>query len=154
LTLEKKHRQSLSRPEPGGFHVSHAGWDITLHADRQDAMSCSLIELAVARSAPIDEGLRAWSARLARRVTGLLEPLRLVEIDEALGTAVLRSEAPVQKDGKALYYELVLERTSQTAATLRRYAGDRVGTQVRESVPFVLTHEAVIKLATDIVGAN
>ena len=152
MTLEKTLRQKLSRPEPGGFHFSHAGWDITFHADRQDTMSCSLMELTLARDGQIPEGLRAWAARLADGVTGLLEPLRLVEIDERLGKAVLRSEAPVQRDGKALYYELILERTQRTSATLRRYAGDLVGAGSRLEVPFVLTHDAVVKLACDIVG--
>jgi hypothetical protein len=154
MTLEKTLRHQLNNPEPGGFHVSLAGWDITLVADRQDSLSCSLKELALARNAPIQEALPVWATRLAGRVTGLIEPLKIVEIDPSLGKALLRSEAPASDDGKAYYYELLLERTNRTSATLRRYAGDLIGVEKREAVPFVLTHDAVVKLASDIVGKN
>lgn len=153
MTLEKTLRQQLSNTEPGGFHVALAGWDITLSADRQDSLSCALKELSLMRGAPIQEGLQAWAARLVDRVTGLLEPLKIVEIDPAAGKAILRSEAPVVEGGKAFYYELLLERTGRTVATLHRYAGDLVGHEKRERVPFVLTHDAIVKLVKDIVEA-
>jgi hypothetical protein len=154
MTLEKTLRHQLNNPEPGGFHVSLAGWDITLAADRQDSLSCSLKELTLARNTPIQEELHAWATRLANRVTGLMEPLKIVEIDQPLGKALLRSEAPAANDGKAFYYELLLERTTRTSASLHRYAGDLNGVEKREAVPFVLTHDAVVKLASDIVGKN
>jgi hypothetical protein len=154
MTLEKTLRHQLNNPEPGGFHVTLAGWDITLLADRQDSLSCSLKELALACNVPIQEELHAWATRLADRVSGLMEPLKVVEIDLPLGKALLRSEAPATRDGKSFYYELLLERTRRTTATLHRYSGDRTGSEKREAVPFVLTHDAVVKLATDIVGKN
>ncbi len=154
MTLEKMLRHQLNNPEPGGFHVSLAGWDITLLADRQDSLSCSLKEFALIRNAPIQEELSAWATRLAGRVSGLMEPLKLIEVDVPLGKALLRSEAPATQNGKALYYELLLERTNRSTATLHRYAGDRTGNDKREAVPFVLTHDAIIKLASDIVGKN
>ncbi len=154
MTLEKTLRHQLNNPEPGGFHVSLAGWDITLVADRQDSLSCSLKELTLVRNAPIQEELHAWATRLADRVTGLMEPLKIVEIDQPLGKALLRSEAPATNDGRAFYYELLLERMTRASATLHRYAGDLNGVEKREAVPFVLTHDAVVKLASDIVGKN
>ncbi len=154
MTLEKTLRHQLNNPEAGGFHVSLAGWDVTLVADRQDSLSCSLKELALARNTPIQEELHAWATRIADRATGLLEPLKLVEVDRAIGKALLRSETPVVSDGKTCYYELLLERTTRTSATLHRYGGDRNGAEKRQAVPFVLTHDAIVKLATDIVGGN
>ncbi|HZZ81834.1 MAG TPA: hypothetical protein VFE62_25260, partial [Gemmataceae bacterium] len=115
---------------------------------------CSLTELSLVRNEPIREELAVWARRVADRATGLLEPLRLVELDGAQGKALLRSEAPVVRDGKAFYYELLLERTTRSAAMLRRYAGDRTGDAKRDAVSFVLTHDAIIKLANDIVGTN
>ena len=58
------------------------------------------------------------------------------------------------RDGKSFYYELVLERSQRTYANLHRYRGDRQNGEKREAVPFVLTHDAIVKLVTDIIGAN
>jgi hypothetical protein len=154
MTLENTLRQQLSNPEPGGFHVSHGGWNVTLTADKCDSLSCALRELTLERNAPIQEELGAWATRIAERVTGLMEPLKLVELDQPLGKAMLRSSSPTVRDGKAYYYELLLERTSRSVANLQRYAGDRVGNDKREAVPFVLTHDAIVKLVADIAGSN
>jgi len=154
MTLEKTLRQQLNDPEPGGFHVTHDGWNVTLTADKRDSLSCALNELALERNSPIQEELPAWAARVAERVTGLIEPLRVIEVDQPIGKALLRSEAPTVRDGKSFYYELILERTGQTSAHLRRYSGDRIGGDKREPVTFVLTHDAIVKLVTDIVGSN
>jgi len=151
MTLEKTLRRHLSEKDLGGFHVSHGDWSITLLADQNDSLSCSLHELTLDRATPIGEELDAWAARIAATATGLLEPLRLVEVDRPLGQALLRSAAPSVKDGKAFYYELVLERGSRSRASLHRYAG-QVG-EKREAVTYVLTHDAVVKLVYDIVGA-
>jgi hypothetical protein len=57
---------------------------------------------------------------------------------------------PSQRDGKVLYYELLLTRTDdRSSAALHRYAG-QMGER-REARPFVLTHDAIVKLALDIV---
>ena len=152
MTLENTLRQQLSSPEPGGFHVAADGWEITIVAEKKDSLGCALGELTLEKSAPIKEELRAWATRIADTATGLLEPLRIVEVDTPLGKALLRSEAPTRKDGKAFYYELLLSRGSGASASLRRYAGQNA--EKREAVSFVLTHDAIAKLAADIVGAN
>jgi hypothetical protein len=79
-----------------------------------------------------------------------MEPLRVLEVDVARGVALLRSDVPTRFDGKALYYELLLTRKDRTTATLRRYAGS----DKRESAPFVLTHDAIVKFVIDVVGAS
>jgi len=152
MTLENTLRQQLSDPETGSFHVAFGGWTVTLVAEKRDALSCALKELTLNNHAPIAEALPAWAARVARHASGLMEPLRVLEVDEPLGKAVLRSQAPTLQGGKAFYYELLLEGTTRTSASLRRYAG--ANGEPREAVTFVLTNDAVVKLATDIVGAN
>ena len=154
MTLENTLRHQLNNPEPGGFHVSHGDWNVTLTADKSDSLSCALTELTVERNTPIQEELHAWATRIAERATGLIEPLKVVEVDQPLGKALLRSEVPTVKDGKSYYYELLLERTSRTLADLRRYAGERTGSEKRAAVPFVLTHDAIVKLVGDIAGTN
>jgi len=152
MTLASTLRQQLNKSDPGGFHVSCDGWDVTLTADKSDSLSCALKELRLERGQPHAEALKPWAERIAQRVTGLMEPLRLLEVDGKLGKAVLRSQAPAAQDGKTFYYELVLERTARSVATLTRYAGDRHSGAARERVPFVLTHDAIIKLSADITG--
>jgi len=154
MTLEKTLRQQLNSTDPGGFHFHAAGWDVTLTSDQRDRLSCALKELTLERNTPIAEELKPWAERVAGRATGLLESLRLIEIDQPIGRALLRSETPTVQDGKVFYYELWLERTDRTSANLRRYAGDRVGGDKREAVSFVLTHDAIVKIVSDLVSSN
>lgn len=154
MTLENTLRQQLSSPSAGGFHLTHDGWNVTLVADKSDSLSCALRELTLERNAPVAAMLDAWARRVADRATGLLEPLRVLEIDQPVGKAMLRSETPTIKDGKSFYYELLLERTNRSVANLRRYAGDRNSNDKRETVSFTLTHDAIVKLVADIVGVN
>lgn len=150
MTLENTLRQQLNDLKETSFHVADGGWAVTLVADKREAMSCALTELTLSKNGPIMEELPAWANRIARQASGLMEPLRVLEVDQPLGKALLRSQAPAVQGGKALYYELLLERTGQTSATLRRYAGSHDGP--REAAVFVLTNDAVVKLVTDIVG--
>ena len=150
MTLEKTLRQQLNKAEPGGFHVSVGDWTVSVFAEKSDSLSCALNELTLDRATPIQEELDTWANRVAKATTGLLETLRVVEVDAALGKALLRSDAPKMQNGKSLYYELMLERTNRSRATLHRYAG-QVG-EKREAVTFVLTHDALVKLVTDITG--
>ena len=154
MTLEKTLRQQLNKPEQGGFHVSADGWSVTLAADKADSLSCALKQLTLERAGAIQEDLRAWADRVADKATGLLEPLAVLEVDLPLGKALLRSAAPTLRDGKSHYYELLLTRGDRTSASLRRFVGDRAGGEQREAVPFVLTHDAIVKLVCDIVGTN
>ena len=154
MTLENTLRQQLNDPSTTGFHIAFGGWTVTLVADKRDSLSSALKELTLSKSAPIAEALPTWANRVARQASGLMEPLRAVEVDQPLGKALLRSQAPMAQGGKALYYELLLERTTRTSATLHRYAGDRQNSEPREAVPFVLTHDAIVKLVNDIVGDN
>jgi len=154
MTLENTLSQQLRQAEPGGFHVQSDGWNVTLAADKCDTLSCALKELSLEKNAPIQEDLKAWATRIADRVTGLLEPLCVLEVDQPLGKALLRSETPMVRDGKSLYYELRLERTTRTAATLHRYMADRQQGEKRVAVPFVLTHDAIVKVVADILGKD
>ncbi len=154
MTLEKILRQQLSSPETGGFHITCGDWNVNLVSEQGDSLSCALKELTLDRNEPIEEPLNMWAERVAEQATGLLEPLRLIEIDAPLGKAILRSFTPALRAGKASYYELLLERTGRTSARLKRYVADRRSGAPREAVPFVLTHDAIVKLATDVIGAN
>lgn len=140
-------RQTLTIPDDG------PGWALSLTVDRAEQLGCLVWELAVRRSAgALDEPLQAWGERIAGRVTGLLEPLKVVEVDAARREAILRSEAPASRGDEVFYYEVLL--TGAGTATLRRYHAFREGNGRREQVAFALTHEALAKVAADLTASR
>jgi hypothetical protein len=139
-------RQSLTIADEAG------GWATTLTVDRADQVGCMVWELAVRRNAPVALALDKWARLTADRVTGLLEALHVVEIDDARGEALLRSAAPVARGEQVSYYEVMLRRTG--SAALQRYTAPRTGPGKREQTAFALTHEAVAKLAFDLTDAQ
>jgi len=158
MTLTESLLPKLSewRPAGGGRHswaasFPDAGWTVRVAADRADTLSCLVWELTLGRTGEPPAGLtlKAWAAAVADRVTGLLEPLKVYEVDEARNEAILRSEAPAKKGEALAYYEVRLG--GLTSAAARRYTGSKTASS-RTQVAFALTHEALAKLAGDIAG--
>src|SRR4051794_11083564 len=80
---------ALSAPLTAG------GWSLAATAEAAESVGCRLTELRLTRPAgdPASAAaLTQWAVRTAKRVTGLLEPLKLLEVDAGRGEAVLRSE--------------------------------------------------------------
>lgn len=158
MTLTESLLPKLSewKPAGAGRHswiaaVPETGWTVHLTTDKADTLSCLVWELTLARTAPAPDGLtlRAWADGIAKRATGLLEPLKLLEVDADRGEALLRSEAPAKKGERVAYYEVRLFGLDR--ATVRRFAADRTASG-REQIAFALTHEVLAKLAGDIAG--
>jgi hypothetical protein len=128
------------------------GWTATVKAAAVDTVGAKLHELELTRTAPAPEGttLGGWAEGVAKRASGLLERLKVHEVDATHNQAVLRSDGPTVKADVAGYYEVVLTGTDK--ATVNRYQADRAAGTKREPVPFALTHETVAKLADDIAG--
>jgi hypothetical protein len=112
-----------------------------------------LWEVALGRTGVVPAGLtlRSWAEQAAKRVTGLLEPLAVYEIDDARGEAILRSQAPTQRAGHLGYYEVLLRGTA--SAMLRRYSARHQPGSHRQQVAFALTHEALAKVADDLTAS-
>jgi len=123
-----------------------SGRSVTLVVDHADTVGCRLDEVAL--SGPAVADLPARAAAVATRVTGLLEPLRLLETDQERGVAVLRSVAPTKRGDLRQYYELLLR--TDGSASLRRYQAPPAGR--RQAVAFSLTHEALAKLVADLAA--
>jgi hypothetical protein len=119
---------------------------------KADSVASLVWELGLSRTGATPAGLtlRAWADQAAKRVTGLLEPLGVHEVDEARGEAVLRSSSPTQRGAQLFYYELRLRQTA--GATLARYQASHVPGSHREQVTFGLTHEVLARVAEDIAG--
>jgi hypothetical protein len=142
-------RQTLHVPDEG------TGWAVTLTIDRADQLGCLVWELDARRTTPavnVAGALAAWADRVAARVTGLLEPLKVVEVDEPRRLAMLRSATPVQRGETVFYYEVML--SAAGSASLRRYQARPQGNGHRDQVAFALTHEALAKVAADLTAAN
>jgi hypothetical protein len=153
MTLENTLLQSLAkwRFPPGdrrNLSAAEGGWTVTVRADGADTVGCHLWEVSLSRAnPPAGVDLRARAGRVADSVTGLLEPLKLLEVDTPKGTALLRSEAPKQAGDSLFYYEVLLG--ADSSASARRYEAERNSSN-RKQVPFTLTHEALAKLADDL----
>lgn len=141
---EGRHSVSIGLPEHG--------WTVVVTADRADSVGCRLTQLDATRTVPLledDAALEAHARRAASRVTGLLEPLRLVEIDRGHHVALLRSDAPAPKDHAVQYYEVKFAGRNHVA--VGRFKASKSGPAAREAIPFALTHEALAKLVDDLV---
>jgi len=128
-----------------------AGWSVRVAADKTDSLSCLVWELALTRvgDAPTSVALKDWAATIASRACGLMEPLKVHEIDDTRDEAVLRSAAPAKKGDTLAYYEVRL--SGLTSAVVRRYTASKTASG-RTQVAFPVTHEAIAKLAEDIAG--
>jgi hypothetical protein len=136
-------RQQWAQP------LAATGWALNLTADRVDSLGCLLWEVALTRSGAEPVGNAALKQRaeaIAKRATGLLEPLRFIELDELRGEALLRSDSPSQRTASLAYYELVM---TGNRMLLRRYQRSADKSR-REQVAFALTLEAIAKLADDL----
>jgi len=161
MTLVNNLRQKLAESEPSAqrhdLQVADAesGSAVTLAIVQRDAMSCLALELCVRRAAPADQDIRQWAQRIAARVTSLLEPLQVLEIDSPRHQALLRSAAPAEHQESVTYFEVILDGT--TSAVVRRYQATSLQANAgaaprRTQVPFALTHEGLLKLVGDLLG--
>ncbi len=143
-TADGRHSLTESFPEQG--------WTVTLAADRTDTIGTVAWELSLARNAEPPAGLTlpAWANQIADRNSGLLEDLKVFEVDATLNEAVLRSDSPAVRGDDRFYYEVRLHGLS--LATVRRYKANRSAGTRREQTGFTLTHESLAKLAGDIAG--
>lgn len=141
-------RQILAVPDAG------SGWSVAVTADRADQLGCLVWDLTLRRTNPPgeinDDALRSWAERVAKRATGLLESLKVIEVDTPRQVAMLRSDEPAQRGDDLFYYEVLLKGASE--ANVRRYQASRQPDQRREQTAFALTHEAIAKLADDLTA--
>jgi hypothetical protein len=151
MTLENTLREKLSEwKAPAGrqeLSIAGGGWTATVAIDRNDAVGCLLWELTLRRDGTAGTDVSNWAAKSTDRVGGLMELLKIVEIDVDRKEAQIRSTTPLVRGDKGYYYELLLRGLG--VAVLRRYQTLQ-GAAGREQVAFALTHEALGKLVGDL----
>lgn len=129
-----------------------AGWTATITTERTDSVGCLVWEVQVQRHSTgrAPDSLSAWAEHVARQTTGLVEPLKVLEVDSLRQEALLRSQGPSARAGELYYYEVLLHGTQ--AASVRRYRGRHDPAHKREQVPFALTYEVLGNLLTTLTG--
>jgi hypothetical protein len=136
------------------FQDDASNWHVSVTTDRRDEIGCALWEVDLRCGRDVgphaDSDLTAWANRLASSVSGLLEALKVIEVDPIRNEALLRSDPPHYQDEHVAYYELHLRGTS--SATLRRYVAALRSPERREQITFTLTNEVIAKLVADVAG--
>src|SRR5437867_1920705 len=114
MTLENMVIKNLSEWRPAArdtllVTAASSPWTVAVTADHCELLSARLWDLAVRRSSSGTGSLTAWAKSIAERTVGLLEPLHVVEVDELSQKAMLRSQTSAGRNGKASYYEILVE---------------------------------------------
>jgi hypothetical protein len=157
MTLNAILLEKLANWRPGGretLHVAGEGapWSADVTADCVDLVGGRLWELTLRRAGLACDAaaLKERAGRVADRVTGLLEPLKLVEVDEPRCTALVRSDDPDQRGDDLFYYEALFH--GDGTIDFRRYQGSHQPGSRRRQVAFTLTHDALAKLVADLTA--
>jgi hypothetical protein len=130
----------------------YEGWKVVFRPETRGAVGCALQDVTLDRVSgqPVGD-TRAWAERVSRKVTGLLEPLKVVEIDAGRQVALVRSAAPTPNEAGLDYQEIELHGTAH--AVVRRYRGFREAGKNREQIPFAVTFEALAQLIGGITAS-
>jgi len=120
---------------------------VELDVNQFDSLAGQISMLRVTPDVAVSAPLKDRAALVAGRVTGLMEKLHVIEVDDTRGEALLRSDVPAAQNDSRFYYEVVLQRKG--VATLQRYQGSLVKAE-RKVVPFTVTREALSKLVADL----
>jgi hypothetical protein len=126
---------------------------LTLHLTALDAVGLALTALEYATTSRPEwssAALKEWGDRLSKRVTYLMEPLKVLEIDPGGGEVQIRSQSPTPRAEERGYYELRLYRNG--ALRLERFVFDAAARQRRQT-PCQFTREVLERLADDITAS-
>jgi hypothetical protein len=126
---------------------------LTLHLTSLDTVGLAFDALefvTTARSDWSSAALKDWGQRLASRLTYLLEPLQVLEVDPQGGEVQIRSERPTTRNDQRGYYEVRLFQNG--TLSLQRLVFDETSRQRLASV-CQLTREVLDRLADDIAAS-
>lgn len=159
MTIAETLQQKLGDWKPVGedrhwlsIDLGHNDWVISIEADRVESLGTLFhqIDLHQTPSKQLTpDVLENASRSIANRVTGLLEDLKLIEIDQLKGIAIIRSDKPKNRDDHVEFYQLTLTKDNHIA--IQRFKASRHSPAHREQIHFALTHEVVAKMIEDIV---
>jgi hypothetical protein len=123
---------------------------LTLDLTALDSVGLAFSTMEFANSSRTEfssDALKEWGDRLAKRVTYLMEPLKVLEVNDQGGEVQLRSQSPTPRADQRAYYEMRLFRNGKLR--MERFAFDE-STRQRRPVTCQLTRETLERLADDI----
>jgi len=128
--------------------------DVSVDVCAQEQVGCSIKRLTVRPKRPISWDPKRTGQAIAKRVTYLLEPLRLIEAAPQWGTVQVRSSKPWRNNGHVEYFEIVAEDegAGQVGLSMCRYRATK-GRRGRTPIPINLTWEALERLLSDLSTA-
>ena len=159
MTLSRKIAAALDENTrafvpPCALTVDHGPDRLTLEIAALDSVGVALDSLeyqATDRKDWAPQALNAWGERLSRRLTYLMEPVQVLEVDGGLGQVLLRSQTPSARGAAMNYYEIRLDRGG--SCVVERIAYDPAERR-RRRTRCQLTLEAVERLADDLAAAS
>ena len=132
------------------FETGTSRWTLSYDSDGLDGIGGRFRQLRLDRNAGTStQPLDVRGAVTAQRLTGLLESIKLVEVDHVRQVAQLRSASPAVRGTARQYYELQIQ--GADSITLQRYQFDS-GAGARQAIPFSLTYDALAKLVDDLTS--
>jgi hypothetical protein len=126
---------------------------LTLNLSSLDTVGLAFSSLEYASTSRTDlssDALQEWGDGLTKRVTYLMEPLKVVEADNQGGEVQVRSQNPTPRADERGYYEMRLFR--QGSLRMERIVFDAAARQ-RRPTNCQLTREVLERLADDIAGS-
>jgi hypothetical protein len=126
---------------------------LTLHLSSLDTVGLAFSTMEYANTSRTElssDALKEWADRLTKRVTYLMEPLKVVEVDDKGGEVQVRSQSPTPRADERGYYEMRLFR--QGNLRMERFVFDG-GARQRRPTDCRLTREVLERLADDIVAS-
>ena len=140
---------------PGPFRVEEgtAGLELILSSQGSVGLAFDTLTYRDTQLAGLsNENLKNWAERLASRVTYLMEPLVLVELDPNAGEAELRSQVPTARGDLRSFYEARLNSREGTLK-LSRVVFDEA-TRRRRPAGCLVTIEVLERLTDDLVSTS
>ena len=132
------------------FAAGKSTWALAAAADSLDGIGGRFRELRLSRTAGhAAQPLPVRAAAVAKRLTGLLEAVVLVEVDDPRQIAQLRSSEPTVTGPTRQYYDVAMTGDSDIAFHRTQYDST---TNKHEPVPFTLTYEVLGKLLGDLTA--
>ncbi len=139
---------------PGSIQAATLDHRLSLQGAVGGSVGVAFDDLTFAASDPdpllSSSDLRAWGDRLSARLTYLMEPLVVLEVDDQAGSAALRSQTPTTRGEVRSFYEVRLGR--DRSLRMQRISFD-TATRQRRVTPCQLTGEMLARLSDDLVAS-
>ena len=126
---------------------------LTLNLTALDTVGLAFTAMEYANTSRTErssDALKKWGDRLSKKISYLMEPLKVLEVHEEGGEVQMRSQSPTARETERAYYEMRLFRSG--ILRMERFVFDE-STRQRRQVPCQLTRETLERLADDIAAS-